>query len=286
MKLYHSVFSFLIFLVLIITACSASLGGETLLDVRLRADDRIHKIQVAPGSTVQDALDQADLSLGPLDRIEPDVFVKLEDGMEITITRVYEEFEVEEVVVPFEQQLQPSEFLPEGDQQPLQLGENGIREITYRVVYEDGIEVSRTEIKSLTIKEPVPQIMLVGVQSSFTPLPIPGRLAYLSDGNAWVMEGTTANREPIITSGDLDGRIFDLSSDGEWLLFTRHVEGDETINSLWAVNVDDPEVEIDLQMQNVIHFAEWRPGSTTWVAVSTWNPETQPLGGKPIMTCS
>ena len=187
----------------------------------------------------------------------------------MTVIRVREEFEVEQVVIPFEQQNQPSEFLTEGDQQPLQLGENGLQEITYRRVYENGTEVSKSPIKVVVVNEPVPQIMLVGVQAVFTPLTFPGRLLYLSDGNAWMLEENTANRIPVVSSGDLDGRIFQLSDNGEWLLFTRANETEEIINTLWAINIDDPTIEIDIEVGNIIHFADWVPAAEQQVAFST-----------------
>jgi len=272
MRLYH--FIGLLFFVAIsfLGACDLAPTEQPALHVQIVGDEQIFKVQVAPESTVQDALEISGLSLGTLDRIDPDLHVSLTEGMEITITRVYEEFEIEQVVIPFEKQLQPSEFLAEGEQQPLQLGENGLKELTYRIVYEDGIEISKTEIKAVSIKDPLPQIMLVGVQTSFTPHPIPGRLVYLSDGNAWMMEGTSANRIPLVSSGDLDGRVFALSDDAEWLMFTRHNDDEEVINTLWIVQIDNPEVEIDLQAINVIHFADWRPGSTAYAAYSTVEP--------------
>jgi hypothetical protein len=232
-------------------------------------DQEIHQVQLPAGSTVQEALDQQAITLGELDRVDPPAYTVLTEGMEINVVRVHEEFEIEQVVIPFEQQLQPSEFLAEGETQPLQLGENGLQEITYRRLYENGIEVSKTPIKQTIVKEPEPQIMLVGVQASFSPLPIPGRLLYLSDGNAWMLEGTTANRFPIVSTGDLDGRIFELSDDGSWLLFTRHTEDEDVINTLWAVEIDNLENEIDFEVENIIHFADWQPGSNNSVAYST-----------------
>ena len=50
-------------------------------------------------------------------------------------------------------------------------------------------------------------------------------------------------RRPIeflwLTSGDLDGRIFTLSPDGAWLLFSRSSTRpiDEEINNLWLKNI-------------------------------------------------
>ncbi len=272
MRLYHSIALLILALPLALGACDLSPAEQPMLQVEILGDGQVYKVQVPPQSTVQDALQIAEISLGALDRVDPDLHISLTEGVQISLTRVYEEFEVEEVIIPFEQQLQPSEFLPEGEQQPLQLGENGVKEITYRLVYEDGIEVSKTEIKSVIITEPQPQIMLVGVQTSFTPQPILGRLVYLSDGNAWMMEDNTANRIPIISTGDLDGRVFVLSDDAKWLLFTRHDDDEQIINTLWVVQIDNPEFETYLGADNVIHFADWRPGSTAYAAYSTVEP--------------
>jgi hypothetical protein len=278
MRLYHSNILLVFLFVFIITACTPQVEIDELISIQINADGKTYSLQLPYGSTTQEALDAAELVLESLDKVEPPSYTVLTDGVTINLVRVREEFEVEQVVIPFEQQIQPSELLPEGDKQPLQLGENGLQEITYRRVYEYDVEVSRTQIKSVIVKEPVSQIMLVGVQTSFTPIPIPGRLAYLADGNAWMLEGTTANRIPIVNSGDLDGRIFSLSEDGTWLLFTRHGESDELINSLWAVNIDEPEELVDLQVDNVIHFANWEPGSITRVAYSTVEQRQAPPG--------
>jgi hypothetical protein len=114
---------------------------------------------------------------------------------------------------------------------------------------------------------------MIGVQKPFAPVNIPGRLAYLVDGDAWVMEGTTGIRRQVVGTGDLDGRIFNLSPDGEWLLFTRASEAEDTINTLWAAAVDEGvEQLVDLQIANVIHFADWQPGSPLTLAYSTVEP--------------
>jgi hypothetical protein len=268
-RLYHLISLLFMFASLIFSGCSSTPTPETKIEIHILVDGQEQVLRLPPGSTVQEALDGAGIVLGELDRVDPVAYTVLADQTLVTVIRVREEFEVEQVVIPFEQQNQPSEFLSEGEQQPLQLGENGVQEITYRRIYENDVEVSKNPIKVVTIKEPVPQIMLVGVQSVFTPLTLPGRLVYLSDGNAWMLEGNTANRIPIVTTGDLDGRVFQISDDGEWLLFTRSGEEDGIINSLWAIKIDDPALEIDLDVQNIIHFADWVPATELQVAFST-----------------
>jgi uncharacterized protein YabE (DUF348 family) len=115
------------------------------MQVSITADGTTIEVRVPAGSTVQQALDQAELVLSPLDRVDPPSYTLLTEGASVRLTRVIEEFEVEQEVIPFEQRRQPTELLPDGEvrQNPLQPGETGLREITYRIVHEDGVEISK-----------------------------------------------------------------------------------------------------------------------------------------------
>ena len=86
--------------------------------------------------------------------------------------------------------------------------------------------------------EPIPEILMRGAKAEYAPIKINGRLIYISDGNAWMMEGSTENRTPLVSSGDLDGRVLDLSSDGQWLLFSRTGRSTE-VNGLWMLDLSD-----------------------------------------------
>jgi hypothetical protein len=122
---------------------------------------------------------------------------------------------------------------------------------------------------------------MVGVQAVFAPIPIPGIIAYLSGGNAWIMEDSTANRRPLVTTGDLDGRIFVLSPNAGWLLYTRKSDKDpaEEINTLWAVNINGkPKDPISLNVSNVVHYAGWRPNAGTRIYYSTVEPRAAAPG--------
>jgi hypothetical protein len=180
------------------------------------------------------------------------------DGMNVKVIRVVEEFYVEKVAIPFEHQELKNEALPEGDKRLSQAGENGQKEVTYRRILEDGREVSNSAVETTIIKAAVPEVMMVGSKSTFTAINIPGKIAYLSAGNAWIIETSTRNRYCVVSSGDLDGRVFDLSEDGSYLLFTRFADGTEQINNLWAVDLtSNPIVPIDLKIENVVHYAEF-----------------------------
>ena len=273
MRLYHPGFfsKFVLLGVLfIIAGCAAPQVAEGNITVRLTADGETREVEVPAGSTVDDALKAAGIIAGQLDRTEPPAYTVLGDGSNVRLIRVREEFTTEQVVIPYESQVLRNESLPEGQEYWLQLGKNGLQEITIRRIFEEGEEVSSSQVKTVTIKEALPQIKMVGVQKPFAPITIVGRIAYLMDGDAWVMEGTTGNRRQIVATGDLDGRVFSLSPDGDWLLYTRQSQDENMINALWVVPVVEEAGEpIDLGVSNVVHFADWKPDSALTVAYST-----------------
>ena len=258
--------------------------------VTINVDGKQLPIQAPAGSTVQNALQQAGVSLNSLDRVDLPSYSLLSNNAVIKIIRVREVFNVKETIIPFERQTVHNESLPEGKTLLVQQGVNGIEQVTYRQVFEDDQEVTNTVFKTETQVEPLPEIMMVGVQKPFTPIPFPGKLVYLSGGNAWLMQTSTGNRRPIITSGDLDGRVFSISPKGDWLLFTRSEKssgnqpgGDSAaatnkINSLWAVDLTtETSKPVNLKVDNVPHFAAWVPGKGLTITYSTVEPrDTEP----------
>ncbi len=247
--------------------------------VTILADGQRQEVQVALGSTVAEALQAAGLTLGPLDRTEPPDYTLVGGDLEVRVIRVREAFHVEQEVIPFERRVLRNEGLPAGETRLLQAGVNGLREVTYRQVFEDGVEVANQPVKTVVVKKAQPEIVMVGVQAPFLPRKIPGRLAYLAAGNAWVMEENTGQRRPVVTTGDLDGRVFALSPDRRWLLFTRQAEEKDALNTLWVADLDaDPPQLISLGVGNIAHFAAFAPYSSLTVYYSTVEPRPGPPG--------
>jgi resuscitation-promoting factor RpfB len=266
----------------IILACNPQPVSDPEITVVVKADGAETNVRLPPGSTGRDAYAAARITPGILDRSDPPIHNILTDGAKLKLVRIVEEYDVEEVVIPYERQLLRNETIPEGETRLVQPGVNGLQEITYRRLLEDGVEVSFNAVNYVVLEEAQPEIMMVGGQSLFSSFPIPGRLVYLLGGNAWLIEGYTSNRRPIVTTGDLDGRVFSLSPDGEWLLFTRRAPADdENINQLWVARLtvegDAPEL-VDLNAINVVHFAGWRPGSAYTIAYSTVEPRASAPG--------
>lgn len=215
----------------------AGCGDPKPIYATLVADGQEQVLEVvADFLVVRDLLEAAELDLGPSDRVVPDLYVEVVDGMTVVITRVEETFASEREVLPFAHQTMRSEAVPEGERRLLQTGTNGEIEITYQVTLEDGIEVARGEVRREVLSDPVDEIILIGVQGELASVPISGTIVYLSNGNAWLMRQSTELRRNITGSGDLDGRVFELSEDGTRLLFTRAMVGDvdSPLNSLWV----------------------------------------------------
>lgn len=264
---------------LLLAGCAAPQLSPGLQGVIIEVDGLRLEIAQPPGTTVLQALNAAAISLGELDRLEPPGYTVVSDETLIRVIRVSERFELETIELPFIRQTIRSEILPQGDVRLLQSGLNGREELTYRIVIENGVEVSRAAVKRSLLSAPQPEILMIGTQASYTPVELPGRIAYLSAGNAWLMEGSSGRRSLIYSGGDLDGQVFELSPDGAWLLFTRAGEQGE-INSLWLLSTAAPDpTPIDLQAANVVHFAGWAPDGPPYrIAYSTVEPRAAAPG--------
>jgi hypothetical protein len=272
-------FTILLLVSVILASCSTG-TVVSQVNVTITHDGKTDSLAVPQNSTISQAIALAGITLGSLDRVEPDKANSVTQDLAIKIVRVQETFTVEETVLPFESQTIKNESLPTGQTILIQAGRNGLQSITYRVVTEDGVEVSRTVTKTEVTQAAQPEIIMVGVQSDFRAVEIAGVIAYISSSNAWLMESSTGNRRALVSTGDLDGRIFTLSPDRKWLLFSRGNTGqDESIiNTLWVISLTDPNAEpLALTIsgdpvKNVVHYAEWVPGKTQTIAYSTVEP--------------
>jgi len=271
---------FLIIFVVLLTACSL-LNTEEQTSVTLTDAGKSISVNTIPGVTVDQLLNEQKIQLSPLDKVTPPLTTFLNGGELIVITRISEEFSIVESVLPFEQQTIKNESLSEGQTVLIQPGVNGRLQSTHRILYEDGKEVSRTIVKEEIIQPPKPEILMIGVQSPFSAVDITGVIAYISSSNAWVMDENTGNRKIVVSTGDLDGRIFSISFDRKWLLFSRSAEdtSGEKINSLWLVDItkDEPKL-INTGIRDVVHYADWVPGRNRTFSYSTVEPRATAPG--------
>jgi 3D (Asp-Asp-Asp) domain-containing protein len=80
---------------------------------------------------------------------------------------IVEKIIVEQEEIPFETIIKDiSDEGEETDDRVLQEGENGIREVKYKVKYQNDVEIERTEISSEVIQEPVDRIVQISTKVS------------------------------------------------------------------------------------------------------------------------
>jgi hypothetical protein len=269
---FYAFLSAAIFLIILSAGCDNFQADSAALHIIIEVDGQDIPFQVNSGTSVDTVLQLANVETGTLDQITPSRSSILVADTKIVIARITETYETEETLIPYDTQTIKNETLPEGQTLLVQAGINGKMQTTYRIINEDNVEKSRTVFKQEITVEPRPEIVMVGVQTPFMEITLSGRLVYLTSGNAWLMDETTGNRRPIITTGDLDGRALKLSRDRSWLLYSRSVDEQEAdqINHLWMVNLDQEDAKpIDLRVSNVVHFADWVPGEALTVAYST-----------------
>lgn len=268
-------------LFILIFLLSSCVGGQAVkeLYININIDGSTSHVTVRPGTTVREALSEFEIDINPLDRTSPPMYTVLEGGDTISVVRVVEEYVVERSIVPYTTQVLKNESLQEGERKLIQPGSNGIIETTYRILYEDGIEISRTISDTQLIQAAVSEIIMIGSQTPYSVIPIPGILAYISAGNAWIMRENTGVRIPVVTTGDLDGRVFAISPDGRWLLYTRSADSPDVVNTLWVARIDsEDELIFNLGVQNIIHFADWVPGVANGIVYSTAEASPSPPG--------
>ncbi len=98
------------------------------------------------------------------------------------------------------------------------------------------------------------------------------------------MRNSSGSRKPVTVTGTLDGRVFQLSSVGNYLLYTRTPVDDAdantnpAFNELWAVDTTaNQPVPFALQAENVL-WAAWSPTEVRTLAFSTGEPRSTAPG--------
>jgi hypothetical protein len=268
---------------LIFTACTAT-EQNTGFRVRVIADGKELAYSASDPVSVSQFLQQTNIQLGPLDRVNPSDFTQITDNMVITIVRVREVQECKDEVVPYKTQVIKSPDLPPGTTKIAQAGTNGSQQVCYDVVYEDNVEKSRTAGNPTLTRQPVVEIVYQGIDKTrLEPVSVAGMLLYISDGQARAIENNSLSDRVLPTGGNLDGHVFSVSPTGRQLLFTRKPEGQtspDVYNQLWVLlDTSDPQAQpVRLTALDNVLSAEWKPGEPFTFSYSTLQPRDQAPG--------
>ncbi|MEL6270568.1 MAG: G5 domain-containing protein [Chloroflexota bacterium] len=259
-------------LILLVSACTSTAEVQEELLVSLVADGRERAFAYTVPVTVGEFLADADITLNDLDRVNPPPFTQITNGMVVTVVRVEEVTECEEIEIPYTRRTVLNEGLAPGEERISQSGVNGIQQICNRVRIEDStrqppVEISRTEIEA-----PADEVVFVGPSGEIDPITVNGTLGYISNGNAWVIRGSSTTKRPLTTSSDLDGFVFTLDPSGDSLLYTRTrpTSGATFSNTLWLIGdvAGASPQPVQLVPENILQ-AHWVPGQANTLTYST-----------------
>lgn len=260
----------LLWTLLLAGACAQNTPTPSLL-VTLVVDGRERALPQSLAITVGEVLRQAEVELGPQDEVNPPAFTQITDGMRITVARIREETECDEVELPYQERRIPYEALPPGETRLQQPGQNGTQQVCYRITIRDGVRSDPVQISSVTLVEAQDAILYYGPSGELDPVSVQGMLAYISNNNIWVIRGNSIDgKRQLTTSNDVDQRVFSITPDGGQILFTRHEQNDPSVfNHLWLINDTNRDAEpVALVPENVL-AADWIPGTTNAISYST-----------------
>lgn len=135
-------------------------GAKTVI---LNADSTSSTIS-AIGSTVADVISLAGISLDGDDYVEPALDTAIEDGMEITVYRVTVKTETRKETIKFSTETKQNSDMDTGTSEIEVAGQNGEKQVEYKVTYINGREASKEELSSTVTKEPVTEVKVVGTK--------------------------------------------------------------------------------------------------------------------------
>lgn len=140
---------------------NTSISIDRAVTVKVSVDGKQLSILTNEDS-LKELLAQADITLGEEDVIKPVVDTPLEEGMEVVITRIATEYEKSTATIDYTTEVKKDSSIQKGKSKVLQEGVPGEKEVTTKVVYEDGVEVSREVVEEATKKAPVNKIVAEG----------------------------------------------------------------------------------------------------------------------------
>ena len=260
-----------------VTACTVSIPETVQIDLPVSVDvlvDGRSLLIESDAGTVRQLLDEGDVEIGELDLVEPPLYTPVENGMQVVITRVEESLETIERAIPFERRIVRNEAMSASDDPVIiQEGGNGLEELTVQIVYRDGIEVERRVIQSAIVTEAREEIVMIGldITASADVVRFGGVLAFVNGGRVQLFRGSNLFPEELPVDGVLDRRVFSLSPDGNYLLYTTIDEADPTrFNRLYLSETADTKGAVELNIDNVL-WADWNPmaGDPLQIAYST-----------------
>ncbi|WP_301422311.1 resuscitation-promoting factor [Yaniella sp.] len=156
---------------------------------------------VTTGKTVQDVLDNANVSVDGDDKVSPKPDQNINSSTAIAVTVVEKTEVTEEDPVEYETTYENDDSLEKGKTKTDTKGKNGIASVTYEVTTENGEEVDKTETSREVTEEPTDAVVLRGTKEEE------------EDSSSSSSSGSSA---PSVANGSVWDRLAECESGGNW----------------------------------------------------------------------
>jgi 3D (Asp-Asp-Asp) domain-containing protein len=120
------------------------------------------KTVITSKHTVGELLHEQQISLGEQDRVYPAKTATLAPNQTVMITRVEEKTLEEAQVIPYREVERRDLLLPQGTKKVIQEGQDGKAIFQYKIVYENGKEVSRKLLDTKIIQDKQDKVISIG----------------------------------------------------------------------------------------------------------------------------
>lgn len=171
------------------------------------------------GETVQDVLDNANVSVGGDDKVSPKPDQNINASTAITVTVVETTEVTEEETVEYETTYENDDSLEKGKTKTDTEGENGVASVTYEVTTENGEEVDKTEINREVTEEPTNAVVLRGTKEE-EPEPEPSTSSDSSSSESSSSDSSDSSSNsssaPSVANSSVWDRLAECESGGNW----------------------------------------------------------------------
>jgi resuscitation-promoting factor RpfB len=170
-----------------------SIDVATPKTVRLKVGTGRAEKKTVAALDVRDLLDQLGVAVDEDDRVEPAPWAMLDDGTHVVVTRIRTVTKhVRREVLEHQTVQQPDDGMAEGETSVVRAGQDGVRDVTYRITVRNGRVVVRKVVRQHVLRRPVDTVVKVGTRQVVTVNFAGGntvwdRLARCESGGNWAI---------------------------------------------------------------------------------------------------
>ena len=139
----------------------SSINITRAVKVKVAVDGKSLDVESAEAN-VGDMLATEGVKLGDQDKVSPSKDSKLQDGTEVAVVRVNTSDVTQVSPVEYATVVKNDSSILKGVKKVVQAGQAGEKSAVFKVIYENGVEVSRSLVSEAVTKEPVQQIVATG----------------------------------------------------------------------------------------------------------------------------